>query len=286
MTYYANNVSATVSLLQTMAEFDCRRIVYSSSATVYGTPPVIPIPETTRLQADSPYGRTKIMAETIISDLCSGMALLPLTRVAHCLWMTSGPDVESDFSSLFQVRGTSPFFDEGISLMLVGFISPAGAHPSGRIGEDPRGRPGNLLPLLAHMAVGRVKDSTLKVFGNDYPTPCAFPPSLLTFYLKLDYLAMERVFGITFILWTSLRDMFFLSTHSVRIRPSSPWVRHLPTRLITSERAKASACFRLWKLCARRRVSITNTRLSDAGKGLSLLKTGWKDGCVFSDDFV
>lgn len=50
--------------------------------------------------------------------------------------------------------------------------SPAGAHPSGLIGEDPRGRPGNLLPLLAHMAVGRVKDATLKVFGNDYPTPC------------------------------------------------------------------------------------------------------------------
>lgn len=51
------------------------------------------------------------------------------------------------------------------------FASPAGAHPSGLIGEDPRGRPGNLLPLLAHMAVGRVKESTLKVFGNDYPTP-------------------------------------------------------------------------------------------------------------------
>ena len=51
--------------------------------------------------------------------------------------------------------------------------SPAGAHPSGMIGEDPRGRPGNLLPLLAHMAVGRVKDSTLKIFGNDYPTPYA-----------------------------------------------------------------------------------------------------------------
>ena len=72
LTYYANNVSATVSLLQIMQEYECRRIVYSSSATVYGTPPVIPIPETTRLQADSPYGRTKIMAETIISDLCAG----------------------------------------------------------------------------------------------------------------------------------------------------------------------------------------------------------------------
>ncbi|KXN88950.1 THO complex subunit 1 [Leucoagaricus sp. SymC.cos] len=70
LAYYENNVSASLFLLQIMNEFDCRRIVYSSSATVYGTPPVIPIPETTRLQADSPYGKTKVMAETMIDDLC------------------------------------------------------------------------------------------------------------------------------------------------------------------------------------------------------------------------
>ena len=70
LTYYANNVSASVSLLQVMDDFGCHRIVYSSSATVYGTPPIIPIPETTRLEAHSPYGKTKIMAETIIDDLC------------------------------------------------------------------------------------------------------------------------------------------------------------------------------------------------------------------------
>ncbi|KAF5388711.1 hypothetical protein D9757_004862 [Collybiopsis confluens] len=133
LTYYANNVSATVSLLQIMSEFDCTRIVYSSSATVYGTPPKVPIPETTRLQADSPYGRTKVMSETIIKDLCS----------------------------------SEPTKWQAISLR---YFNPAGAHPSGRIGEDPRGRPGNLLPLLAHMAVGRIPDPLLKVFGNDYPT--------------------------------------------------------------------------------------------------------------------
>lgn len=72
LTYYANNVAATASLLQIMSDFDCTRIVYSSSATVYGTPPVIPIPETTRLKADSPYGKTKVMAEMIIDDLCHG----------------------------------------------------------------------------------------------------------------------------------------------------------------------------------------------------------------------
>jgi len=133
LAYYFNNVSATISLLQIMAEYDCHRIVYSSSATVYGTPPVIPIPETTRLQADSPYGRTKAMAETIIDDLCQS--------------------------------------DQKWRAISLRYFNPAGAHPSGRIGEDPRGRPGNLLPLLAHMAIGRVKEDTLKVFGNDYPTP-------------------------------------------------------------------------------------------------------------------
>lgn len=71
LTYYENNVSATVYLLQVAGEFDCTRFVYSSSATVYGTPPIIPIPETTRLEAHSPYGKTKVMCETIISDLCA-----------------------------------------------------------------------------------------------------------------------------------------------------------------------------------------------------------------------
>jgi UDP-glucose 4-epimerase len=80
LTYYANNVAATVSLLQTMSDFDCTRIVYSSSATVYGTPPVIPIPETTRLKADSPYGKTKVMSEMIIDDLCHGKCPLMYLR--------------------------------------------------------------------------------------------------------------------------------------------------------------------------------------------------------------
>ncbi|KAJ7597722.1 THO complex subunit 1 transcription elongation factor-domain-containing protein [Mycena floridula] len=133
LTYYENNVAATLYLLQVMAEYDCTRMVYSSSATVYGTPPIIPIPETTRLQADSPYGKTKVMAETIMDDLCQA----------------------------------EPGKWQAISLR---YFNPAGAHPSGEIGEDPKGRPGNLLPLLAQMAGGRVKDPVLKVFGNDYPT--------------------------------------------------------------------------------------------------------------------
>ncbi|KAK7063916.1 UDP-glucose 4-epimerase [Favolaschia claudopus] len=133
LTYYENNVTATLYLLQTMQEFDCTRIVYSSSATVYGIPPTIPIPETTRLKADSPYGKTKVMSETMLDDLCHS--------------------------------------DSKWSAISLRYFNPAGAHPSGQIGEDPKGRPGNLLPLLAHMAIGRVDAKTLQVFGNDYPTP-------------------------------------------------------------------------------------------------------------------
>lgn len=73
LTYYHNNVSATIFLLQIMSDFDCTKFVYSSSATVYGTPPVIPIPETTRLQADSPYGKSKVMSETLLEDLTHGL---------------------------------------------------------------------------------------------------------------------------------------------------------------------------------------------------------------------
>ena len=80
MTYYHNNVTATIYLLQIMSEFDCTRLVFSSSATVYGTPPVVPIPETTQLKASSPYGETKIMCESIIQDLTHGMHLFYVIR--------------------------------------------------------------------------------------------------------------------------------------------------------------------------------------------------------------
>ena len=70
LTYYANNVSATILLAQVMKEYGCNKLVYSSSATVYGIPPIIPIPETTPLKAESVYGRTKVMCETLLKDLC------------------------------------------------------------------------------------------------------------------------------------------------------------------------------------------------------------------------
>ncbi|PLW51778.1 hypothetical protein PCANC_05553 [Puccinia coronata f. sp. avenae] len=130
--YYQNNITATINLLDVMDRHACHHLVYSSSATVYGAPTTIPIPETTPFAPESVYGRTKMMAELIIKDLCD----------------------------------SKPEKWRAISLR---YFNPAGAHPSGLIGEDPVGKPGNLLPLLAQMAVGKIPHD-LKVNGNDYPT--------------------------------------------------------------------------------------------------------------------
>lgn len=116
-----------------MEKYGSSRIVYSSSATVYGAPEEIPIPETSPFAAESCYGRTKMMSEMILKDTC---------------------DSRPDFWRAIGLR----------------YFNPAGAHPSGLIGEDPRGKPGNLLPLLAQIAVGRHAQDGLKIFGNDYPT--------------------------------------------------------------------------------------------------------------------
>ncbi|PWN54456.1 UDP-glucose 4-epimerase [Violaceomyces palustris] len=131
--YYAVNVTGLINLLTIMRENKCNKLVYSSSATVYGTPPKVPIPETSPLQPESVYGRTKLMGEMIIRDTC---------------------DAYPEFRAI-----------------ALRYFNPAGAHSSGFIGEDPRGKPGNLLPLLAQMAVGKYREGGLKVFGNDYPTP-------------------------------------------------------------------------------------------------------------------
>lgn len=103
MAYYENNVAATLSLLQIMDQYDCTRIVYSSSATVYGTPPTIPIPESTRLKADSPYGKSKVMCEMIIDDLCHGKLIetyaLPRMLKVPQLNLIDGGDSRSVTSS-------------------------------------------------------------------------------------------------------------------------------------------------------------------------------------------
>ena len=131
LAYYDNNLSSTFALVETMATHDCRRLVFSSSATVYGACDRLPIREDAPLGAANPYGRTKLFIEEFLRDLAG----------ADARW----------------------------KIALLRYFNPVGAHPSGRIGEDPNGMPNNLFPFIAQVAVGRLPE--LKVFGGDYPTP-------------------------------------------------------------------------------------------------------------------
>jgi UDP-glucose 4-epimerase len=129
--YYANNLGGLLTTCRTMRAHGCHRFVYSSSATVYGDPQALPITEAAPLAATNPYGQTKLMGETILRDL-------------------GASDAQWRIASLR-------------------YFNPVGAHPSGLIGEDPRGIPNNLMPYVAQVAVGRRAE--LQVFGSDYPTP-------------------------------------------------------------------------------------------------------------------
>lgn len=129
--YYANNMGSTFTLLEAMRTHDVRTLVFSSSATVYGEKAPVPYVEDFEpLDSSSTYGQTKVMTERILTDVA---AADPAWRVA-----------------------------------LLRYFNPVGAHPSGRIGEDPQGTPNNLVPFIAQVAVGRRE--RLSVFGGDYPT--------------------------------------------------------------------------------------------------------------------
>jgi len=129
--YYQNNVQGTLTLLRVMEKQQCFRLVFSSSATVYGDPERVPISETFPLSATNPYGHTKLVIEDILRNL-------------------SYSDSQWQFS-------------------ILRYFNPVGAHQSGLIGEDPNGVPNNLMPFIAQVAVG--KRQQLAVFGNDYDTP-------------------------------------------------------------------------------------------------------------------
>lgn len=137
--YYKNNLGSTLTLLEMMDKYNCHQIVFSSSATVYGSAEV-PITEDTiaGLGITNPYGRTKYMIEEIVKDFMVSKANLDSTA--------------------------NPW-----SAVTLRYFNPVGAHPSGRIGEDPNGIPNNLMPFVAQVVVGR-RDK-LTVFGNNYPTP-------------------------------------------------------------------------------------------------------------------
>lgn len=129
--YYENNVGGTLNLCREMQAHGVHKILFSSSATVYGDPQSVPIREDFPTGATNPYGRSKLIVEEILQDLCKA------------------PD------SAWQVS-------------ILRYFNPIGAHASGLIGEDPHGIPNNLLPYVSQVAVGKLKQ--LRVFGSDYPT--------------------------------------------------------------------------------------------------------------------
>jgi UDP-glucose 4-epimerase len=129
--YYDVNLVGTITLLRVLARHDVKQLVFSSSCTVYGEPDEVPMTEASPLSATNPYGRTKLMIEQLLGDVAAA--------------------------------------DPAWHIILLRYFNPVGAHPSGRIGEDPSGIPNNLMPYLMQVAVGRRDELT--VFGDDYPTP-------------------------------------------------------------------------------------------------------------------
>ena len=129
--YYRNNIDSTLSLIEVMNEFNCKKIVFSSSATVYGNPTTLPIKEDFPLSTTNPYGSTKLMIENILRDLYIS--------------------------------------DNDWSIALLRYFNPIGAHVSGLIGEDPKGIPNNLMPYIVKVANKELNE--LSIFGNDYDTP-------------------------------------------------------------------------------------------------------------------
>lgn len=134
--YYHNNIYGTLVLAQVMRLYGVKSLVFSSSATVYGDPHTVPIAENFPLSATNPYGRTKLFIEEILRDLS-----------------------QSDHNN----SSSSPW-----KIAILRYFNPIGAHESGLIGEDPNGIPNNLMPYIAQVAVGKLKE--LSIFGNDYPT--------------------------------------------------------------------------------------------------------------------
>ena len=129
--YFDNNIGGTLSLLKAMRQVGVKRLVYSSSATVYGDPEHCPVDEDAPRSATNPYARTKLVCEDLLGDIARA--------------------------------------DPALKVAILRYFNPVGAHPSGLIGEDPAGTPNNLMPYVCQVAVGRLP--ALSVYGNDYPTP-------------------------------------------------------------------------------------------------------------------
>lgn len=166
--YYDNNLISTLVLCEVMRENNCKKLVFSSSATVYGTQEEMPLREDMPLGAINPYGKTKLFIEEILRDLA---------------------------------------VSEEWSIALLRYFNPIGAHESGLIGEDPNGIPNNLMPYIAQVAVGRLKE--LSVFGDDYNTPDG---TGVRDYIHVVDLARGHVKAVDYVLRATGCEAFNLGT--------------------------------------------------------------------------
>lgn len=168
--YYRNNIDTTLSLLECMEKYGVKNIIFSSSATVYGEENPVPYTEEMkRGTCTNPYGWTKVMMEQILEDAAKA--------------------------------------DSDLSVVLLRYFNPIGAHPSGRIGEDPQGIPNNLMPYVSQVAVGRREKLT--IFGKDYPTPDG---TCRRDYIHVVDLAKGHVKAIDYILRHNGVEVFNLGT--------------------------------------------------------------------------
>ncbi len=154
--YYSNNVGGTVNVLKVMQDNNVFNFVFSSSATVYGTPKYLPLDEkhlVTGYEITNPYGKSKYMVEHVLTDLCKSDKV--------------------NFRTLYRLGSLAELLNYEIfkrwNVIVLRYFNPVGAHKSGLIGEDPQGPPANLMPFVSQVAIGR--RPAVNVFGNDYDTP-------------------------------------------------------------------------------------------------------------------
>ena len=204
--YYANNIGGLLALCEAMRAHGVGRIVFSSSATVYGQPERLPIREDAPTRAASPYGETKLMGEAILRDMAA----------ADPAWQVAA----------------------------LRYFNPVGAHPSGRIGEDPRGVPNNLMPYVAQVAVGR--RPRLAVFGDDYDTPDG---TGVRDYIHVVDLAEGHVAALNFLLrgkesiWVNLgtgRGYSVLELVNAFAKASG---REIPYEIVARRPGDVAACY-------------------------------------------
>lgn len=224
--YYYTNITGTIRLVEVMSEYNVKKLVFSSSATVYGIPDKSPVKEEAPLNAMNPYGRTKLMIEEILRDL----------YVSDNEW----------------------------SIALLRYFNPIGAHPSGRIGEDPSGIPNNLMPYITQVAVGKLPN--LNVFGNDYPTKDG---TCIRDYIHVVDLAKGHLSALDKIMKSTGAEAYNLGTgigYSVLD--------------IVNAFEKANGLKVPYKFTDRRAGDIAEY-FSDPGKALSVL--GWKTELTLED---